>query len=153
MRKIKITLGIISLIITGAFFLLPKIGSLIGNFIVGEPKTEANIPHHQFPRFNLPSTATNIGYRENRYQFVANFNIPEEDFKKVFSDYNFEEITQATPYSTWNFDAPNFDLSTKARRHSTENGLIHAELEPDGGGYLIIFDRNKELVSIDYTTH
>lgn len=138
--------------VVGCLF-LGKIGPWLGGLIVGEAMTESNVTPETFPRFQLPQSAKNIGYWEDGYQFQANFNLPEEDFINTFSSFKFREIVEKTSYPIWKFGDPTLEPKQRRKWVDTENGLIHDDLEPDGGGYLIVFDRNSELVSIHYTTH
>ena len=144
-------------VLVAALLLMPmmlsKIGITLGRLWMGEPTSEANIKPEQFPRFKLSPSATNIGYWEDGYQFQANFNIPEEDLISSFTGLKFEEITERVSYMVWQFGDTSVEQNTRRQREWTTNGLMHREFEADGGGYFIVYDRDKSLVSIDYATH
>lgn len=100
---------------------------------------------------HLPQTASHIGYWRDGINYWAEFNIPENDFRRLFREFQFREITEPLTVYPKAFGDPAVSLPyTRTAPVIVLMGLIYNESWSNGGGYNIVFDRSRSQAYYDF---
>jgi hypothetical protein len=105
-------------------------------------KTAADATAGDVAFLKLPTSASHIGYWRDGVNYLAEFQIPEQDFRQVFLLYRFQEITEVLEVRPKKFGDPQtFPPHAPATPVQVSSGLLYQERWSNGGGYRIVYDR------------
>jgi len=98
----------------------------------------------------LPPTASHIGYWRDGINYLAQFDIPEADFRRLFAEFPFREITEPVELWAWTFGDPAvFPVGDSSKRVRITTGLRYHER--NGGLYDIVYDRERSRAYYDFS--
>ena len=105
-------------------------------------RTAADAKAEDITFLRLPSSASHIGYWRDGLGYYAEFDIPEQDFRKLFRSFQFQEVTEALVVRPRKFGDPQtFPSHAPTTPVEISSGLHYQEPWSNGGGYDIIYDR------------
>lgn len=122
------------------------------NCSLPEPVTSAHGKPEDITFLNLPNTVTNVAYWVSADAKIATFAIAEKEFKKLFKEnLPFEEINKPYYYPLNKYGNPKEPPFSGKLDAKASNGLIYKRIERDGGGVIILYDRDKGLGYYDWS--
>lgn len=107
-----------------------------------QTSADARIEDVNFLR--LPDSASTIGFWRDGINYVAEFNVPEDAFRKLFKEYALQEIAKPIEVQSKTFGDPSvFPMLGPKVQITVGSGLYYAERWRNGGGYEIVYDRER----------
>ncbi|MEZ5305490.1 MAG: hypothetical protein R3F11_33335 [Verrucomicrobiales bacterium] len=95
---------------------------------------------------DLPADAKAIRYWDHWHDQIAAFETTESEFRAIFPAVEFQEISEPIPYISGGYgnpDRPPFHTGNGESTSATA-GIYFRRSEADGGGELILFDRERQ---------
>ncbi|MEI7899064.1 MAG: hypothetical protein WCK89_02345 [bacterium] len=113
-------------------------------------RTAVNARPEEVTFLRLPPAASHIGFWRDGLNYWAEFDIPERDFRGIFSKFQFLEISEPIEVRPKAFGDPSiFPPHAPATPVAVSNGLRYRERWSNGGGYDIIYDRARSRAYYD----
>lgn len=103
----------------------------------------------------LPPSASEISFWKDGNYRIAEFTIPEKDFRELFPKFAFTEISEPETVQPKDFTKPETVANRENAPRPTKkitNGLTFRTSQSNGGGYAIIYDRSQARAYFHYTS-
>jgi hypothetical protein len=115
-------------------------------------RTERDAGPQDVSFLDLPASASRIGYWRDGINHWSEFDIPEDDFRSLFRDFQFREITEAIKVRSKTFGDPSvFPPEAPNKPVTVSTGLSYNERWSNGGGYNIVYDRSRSRAYYDFS--
>lgn len=115
------------------------------------PKTSANATLAEVSFLDIPLAAKDIHYWDDGHSKIVKFKISESEFRKIFPNKAFKEISEPVRYEGDKFGDPMKRPNVPNQGSEiAETGLIYQKIEDDGGGETIIYDRAAGIAYYDF---
>jgi hypothetical protein len=113
-------------------------------------RTSSNASPADVTFLRLPFTASRIGFFRDGINYCAEFSVSEDEFRHLFAQFAFTEISQPAEVAPKKFGDPEMFEHLGANLVVVTNGLRYNERWSNGGGYTIVYDRSQSRAYYDF---
>jgi hypothetical protein len=116
-------------------------------------ETEVNAEISKVTFLKLPSSATKVSYWRDGISYLAEFQVPEAEFRQLFKSFDLQEIE--TPIEVFRSKFGNPKLSPFQSRFDSPpvriaDGFKFEVIWSNGGGYNIVYDRKRSQAYYEF---